>query len=59
MTARETLASQIEAADELVCANCKGLFADLEEGREPEELCPTCWHHAEQNLAAAVRAGGE
>jgi len=29
-----------------VCANCGGMFGDLEPGREPEELCETCYSHA-------------
>jgi hypothetical protein len=34
------------------CANCHGMIGDLAEGRDPEELCDTCY----EDMQAATRA---
>ena len=43
-----------DGLSEAVCANCKGMFDDLEPGRDPEELCPCCWEAAQENLRAIL-----
>ena len=36
-----------------VCANCEGMIGDLAPGRDPEELCDTCYEDIQ--AAAAVK----
>lgn len=39
------------------CANCKGMFGDLAPGRQPEELCDTCYQDALTAAPATQDAG--
>jgi hypothetical protein len=41
------------------CANCHGMFGDLALGRDPEELCDTCYSHATELTPAAPEPDGE
>lgn len=39
---------------EAVCANCKGVIGDLAPGREPDELCDTCYDDVTATLRTAA-----
>lgn len=48
--------SDTEGANE-GCASCKGMIGDLAPGREPEELCDTCYHDALSQPASDTEGG--
>lgn len=38
-----------------VCANCEGLLGDLAPGRDPEELCDTCYEDSQASVRALAQ----
>lgn len=47
------MTNSIEAPGEreAVCANCEGMIGELAEGRDPEELCDTCYEDSQAAYA--------
>ncbi len=52
MTEGTTMPEEREAIV-AVCANCEGMIGDLAPGRDPEELCDTCYEDIQ--AAAAIK----
>lgn len=48
-----------EPEGEDVCANCKGVIADLACGRDPDELCDTCYEDSQAAIQPTQQPGVE
>jgi hypothetical protein len=56
-TITDTTTQQIEPVTQDVCSNCHGMIGELAEGRDPEELCDTCYDDMQATRTTPAPSG--